>query len=146
MIHTTTETNRIPQTKIKRWDQISVRTHFEVPGIIMYSEYHMLNESQQKPKPRRQHSTRKKKKGYKWCLNRNRKRERKERIQKSQHNKVCMGWCGERVVTVCVVFTLNRSFYSTTSVHPVSVLTFHPREIQILWSQTETDKNKNNRN
>ena len=29
---------------------------------------------------------------------------------------------------VCVVFALNRSFYSTTSVHPVSVLNLHPRE------------------
>ena len=28
---------------------------------------------------------------------------------------------------VCVVFTLNRSFYPTTSVHPGSVLIFHPR-------------------
>ena len=38
----------------------------------------------------------------------------------------------------CVVFTLNRSFYSTTSVHTVSVLILHPREVQIMWSQTET--------
>ena len=37
---------------------------------------------------------------------------------------------------VCVVFTLNRSFYSTTSVHPVSLLILHRREIQIMWSQT----------
>ena len=35
----------------------------------------------------------------------------------------------------CVVFTLNRSF-SSTSVHLVSVLILHPREVQILWSQT----------
>ena len=36
-----------------------------------------------------------------------------------------------------VVFTLNRSFYPTTSaVPPVSFLILHPREIQILWSQT----------
>ena len=41
----------------------------------------------------------------------------------------------------CVVFTSNRSFYPTTSVHPVSVLILHPREIQIMWSQTER-KNK----
>ena len=41
---------------------------------------------------------------------------------------------------VYVVFTLNRSFYST-SVHPVSVLILHPREMQILWSQAETEKN-----
>ena len=30
---------------------------------------------------------------------------------------------------MCVVFTLNRSFYPTTSAHPVSVLILHPREI-----------------
>ena len=35
------------------------------------------------------------------------------------------------IILLCVVFTLNRSFYST-SVHPVSVLILHPREIQIL--------------
>ena len=36
-----------------------------------------------------------------------------------------------------IVFTLNRSFYPTSSaVHPVSVLRLNPREIQILWSQT----------
>ena len=35
-----------------------------------------------------------------------------------------------------VVFTLNRSFYPTTSVHPVSVL-IHPREIHIMWSDCE---------
>ena len=56
IIHTITETNRIPQTKIKRRDQ---RTYQET--------YHMLNEPQQKlkpkPKPRRQHSTHKKKTG-----------------------------------------------------------------------------------
>ena len=40
-----------------------------------------------------------------------------------------------------VVFTLNRSFYPTTSaVPPVSFLILHPREIQIMWSQTETEK------
>ena len=32
---------------------------------------------------------------------------------------------------VCVVFALNRYFYSTTSVHPVSVLILHPREHKI---------------
>ena len=44
---------------------------------------------------------------------------------------------------MCVVFTLNRSFYPTTSVvHPVSVLIFHPtrREIQTMWSQTVRHK------
>ena len=45
------------------------------------------------------------------------------------------------VVVVVVVFTFNRSFYPTTSaVPPVSFLILHPREIQILWSQTETEK------
>ena len=38
-------------------------------------------------------------------------------------------------VEVVVVFTLKCSFYPTLAVHPVSVL-IHPREIQILWSQT----------
>ena len=37
---------------------------------------------------------------------------------------------------VCVVFTLICSFYSPISVHPVSVLILHPKEIQIMWSQT----------
>ena len=41
------------------------------------------------------------------------------------------------VVVVVVVFTLNRSFYPTTSaVPPVSFLILHPREMQIMWSQT----------
>ena len=40
-------------------------------------------------------------------------------------------------LVVVVVFTLNRSFYHTTSaVPPVSFLIPHPREIQVLWSQT----------
>ena len=41
---------------------------------------------------------------------------------------------------------LHRSFYPTSSVHPVSVLILHPREIQIMWSQTvkqrKTKQNK----
>ena len=44
-----------------------------------------------------------------------------------------------RTPHVVVVFTLNRSFYPTTSaaaVPPVSFLILHPREIQVLWSQT----------
>ena len=45
--------------------------------------YHMLNESQQKLKPTRQHSTHKKKTGWnKRCLNRNRKREGREEENK----------------------------------------------------------------
>ena len=43
---------------------------------------------------------------------------------------------------VCVVFILNRSFYPTTSVHPVSVLVLHPKEIQNMWSQSETEKSQ----
>ena len=49
------------------------------------------------------------------------------------------------VTAVCFAFTLNGSLYST-SVHPVSVMILHPREIQIMWSQTETEKTRNNRN
>ena len=46
-------------------------------------------------------------------------------------------------VHVFVFFTLNRSFYPTTSaVPPVSFLIIPPREIQILWSDSETEKNK----
>ena len=45
-----------------------------------------------------------------------------EKINFTSHNVVC-------------VVTFNRSFYPTTSVHPVSVL-IHPREIQTLWSPT----------
>ena len=41
------------------------------------------------------------------------------------------------VVVVVVFFTLNRSFYPTTSSVPaVSFLILHPREIQIMGSQT----------
>ena len=45
--------------------------------------------------------------------------------------------CNQRVVfyPVCIVLTINRSFYPTTSVHRVSVLIICPREIQILRSQ-----------
>ena len=47
-------------------------------------------------------------------------------------------------VVVVVAFTYYRSSYPTTSaVHPVSVLILHPREMQILWSQTvETERNQ----
>ena len=48
-----------------------------------------------------------------------------------------------KVVVVAVVFTFNRSFYPTTSaVPPVSFLILHPREIQIMWSQTVRQKNQ----
>ena len=43
------------------------------------------------------------------------------------------------VVVVVVVFTLNRPFYPASSVHPVSVLIPSPREILILWSQTDCE-------
>ena len=43
---------------------------------------------------------------------------------------------------VSMVFTLNRSFYPTTSILPVSVRILHPREIQILSSDCETEKSK----
>ena len=39
---------------------------------------------------------------------------------------------------MCVFFTLNRSFYPSTSSTPIilSVPILHPREVQALWSQT----------
>ena len=50
------------------------------------------------------------------------------------------------VVVVVVVFTLNRSFYPTTSaVPPVSFLILHPREMQIMWSQTVRQRKTKNR-
>ena len=47
------------------------------------------------------------------------------------------------VAVVVVVFTINRCFHpmTTSAVHPVSVLILRAREIQIMWSQTETEKN-----
>ena len=56
------------------------------------------------------------------------------------------------VVVAVVVFTLNRSFYPTTSaVPPMSYLILHPREIPwyqvlIMWSQTEIEKNQTSLN
>ena len=45
-----------------------------------------------------------------------------------------------------VVFKLKPSLYPTTSsVHQVSVLILHPRELQIMRSQTKTEKKQNNR-
>ena len=47
------------------------------------------------------------------------------------------------IITAVVVFTVNLSFYYPISaVHPVSVLVIHPREIQIMWSQTVREKTK----
>ena len=77
IVHTITETNRIPQTKVKRWDQRTYVSRY----ISYHMSYHMLDDSQQKPKPRRQHITHKKKTGWKKrCPNRNRKREGREGI------------------------------------------------------------------
>ena len=45
-----------------------------------------------------------------------------------------------------VVFTLNRFFYPTASVHAESVLILHPTEIQIMWSQTVKQTRPNSRN
>ena len=51
------------------------------------------------------------------------------------------------VVVAVVVFILNRPYYPTSSVHPVSVQILSPREILILSSQTvrqrKTTKRKN---
>ena len=51
---------------------------------------------------------------------------------------ICMIlWSRVLRAVVVVVFTLNRSFYTTTSAAPpVSFLILHPRDIQIMWSQT----------
>ena len=49
-----------------------------------------------------------------------------------------------RVDEVCVVFTLNRPSYPASSVHPVSVLTSYPRDILVMWSQTETRRRQKN--
>ena len=47
------------------------------------------------------------------------------------------------VVVVVVVFTLNRSFYPTTSaVPPVSSLILHPRDTNSVVTDSETDKNQ----
>ena len=40
------------------------------------------------------------------------------------------------VVVVVFVFTLNRSFYPTSAIPPMSFLILHPRGTQIVWSQT----------
>ena len=45
---------------------------------------------------------------------------------------------------VCCRHT-NHYFYPTISVHPLSVLILHPREVRILWSQTARQSKPNNR-
>ena len=55
IIHTMTETNRMRTSDKNKKGEISVRTY------QTHTRYNMLNESQQKPKPRRQHDTHKKK-------------------------------------------------------------------------------------
>ena len=48
-----------------------------------------------------------------------------------------------RNTTVVVVFTSNRSFYLTTAVPPVSVLTPYARDTRsIFGSQTEAEEEK----
>ena len=51
----------------------------------------------------------------------------------------------KRQLNFCVVaaaFTLNRSFYPTTSaVYPVSVLILHPRDANYVVTDCETEKN-----
>ena len=44
-----------------------------------------------------------------------------------------------------VLFTLNRSFYPTTSAAPPVSFPIHPREIQILWPQTVVRQRKTKR-
>ena len=54
------------------------------------------------------------------------------------------------LMLLCVFFTLNRSFYPTTSVHLESVLFFHPNEIPgtnyVVTDCCETEHTKNDRN
>ena len=49
---------------------------------------------------------------------------------------------------VVLVFILNHSFYvpTTSAVPPVSSLIFHPRKIEVLWSQTVREKNRTLKN
>ena len=60
IMHTIAETNRIHQTK-KKDRSAYVCTYHDTYDI--YTSIYMRNEAQQKPKPRRQHSTHKKKTG-----------------------------------------------------------------------------------
>ena len=68
---------------------------------------------------------------YRWHI-------RGQLLQKQQRELPlrCLATALQLLPTVVFVFTLNRSFYATTSaVPPVSFLTLHPRDTQILWSQ-----------
>ena len=104
------------EKKVERRDRRTIRTYQDA--------YHMLNESQQKPKPRRQHSSDKKK-------------------TEDATNDVQIEIEFE-IEKRDVVFTLNRSFYPRTSaVPPVPFLILHPREIQILWSQAVRQRKTN---
>ena len=53
--------------------------------------------------------------------------------------KLAMSPCstlhGDHYVVVVVVVTFNRPFHPTSTVHPVSVLILHSREIQFMWWQ-----------
>ena len=42
-----------------------------------------------------------------------------------------------------VVFTLNRSFYPTSAVPPVSFLILHPRDTNYVVTEHETEKKPN---
>ena len=58
-------------------------------------------------------------------------------VNEARGPHTCSRPCVVVVVVVVVGFTLNCSFYPTTSaVPPVSFLILHPGEIQLLWSQT----------
>ena len=65
------------------------------------------------------------------------------------HNEAFTGEiAGVASVVLVVAFALNRSFYPTSAVPPVSFLILHPREIPIqnLWSDSETEKNQTLKN
>ena len=58
----------------------------------------------------------------------------------------CYSSAAVLVVNLVIVFTVNRSFYPTTSAVPrVSLLVLHPREIGILRSLTETHRKNQSR-
>ena len=72
MTNTITET--IVYLKNKKNGEISVRTYQDM--------YHMLNDSQQKPKPRRQHSTHKKKTRWKQTMSKSKSNKGRKRRKK----------------------------------------------------------------
>ena len=84
---------------------------------------HMLNESQQKPKPRRQHSTHKKKTGWsKRCPNRNRKREgRGEKIKITTYLVPCTRYLysSSSYCCRCSLQQVPRSYWCTKKMTPI---------------------------